>query len=455
MAIASPSAAPAPPTSSAAAWRWVHVGVAALAMVCTLPGRTQGLGLFTEPLLKSLDLDRTSYGFMNTWATLIGALFCLPCGWLLDKFGTRVVLFGVTTALGATVLAMSEWTAATPAFTLPSFSADSSQLVIVVGLFVFLVLTRGLGQSALSVVSLALIGRSAGRKPGTAMGVFAVATAIGFIAAVRTIGRPDDWRPAWAWVGVAVLIGGWIGSLLVWNRFLDADPASSAQQSDLEISFTLGQALRSSTFWTFSITTSFLGLVLAGTSLFGESLIAERGLTESIFTEAAYAARGAQSPWWAGALTNMVFVNVAIVGIPFGLMSNLTVGWLATKLPLGPLMGVATCLFAVALALFPEVSTEGEVYAYAALLSASGGGITVCFYTVYRRAFGPAHLGSIQGVAQMLTVLFSAAGPQIFATVKERSGSYTPLFYVFANTALTLAIVTWVVGLPARQNEKA
>ena len=30
---------------------WIVLGVAALAMVGTLPGRTQGLGLVTEPLL--------------------------------------------------------------------------------------------------------------------------------------------------------------------------------------------------------------------------------------------------------------------------------------------------------------------------------------------------------------------------------------------------------------------
>src|SRR5262249_7651950 len=91
-------------------WRWVHVGVAALMMVATLPGRTQGLGLFTEPILRSLSLDRESYGFINLWATLLGGLFCLPCGWLLDRIGTRAVLVGVTAALGATVLVMSRMT---------------------------------------------------------------------------------------------------------------------------------------------------------------------------------------------------------------------------------------------------------------------------------------------------------------------------------------------------------
>jgi hypothetical protein len=44
------------------------LGVAALAMVATLPGRTQGLGLITEPLLTDLQIDRVSYAVVNLWA---------------------------------------------------------------------------------------------------------------------------------------------------------------------------------------------------------------------------------------------------------------------------------------------------------------------------------------------------------------------------------------------------
>src|SRR5689334_10350881 len=63
---------------------WANLGVAALAMVATLPGRTQGLGLVTEPLLADLHLDRVTYAAVNLWATLIGSLFCIPCGRLTD-----------------------------------------------------------------------------------------------------------------------------------------------------------------------------------------------------------------------------------------------------------------------------------------------------------------------------------------------------------------------------------
>src|SRR5262249_4159315 len=82
---------------------WVVLCAAVLAMVATLPGRTQGLGLITESLLKDLKLDRVTYAQMNLWATLIGSLFCLGIGRLVDQLGSRLVLAVVALCLGMVV----------------------------------------------------------------------------------------------------------------------------------------------------------------------------------------------------------------------------------------------------------------------------------------------------------------------------------------------------------------
>src|SRR5215813_1644033 len=78
----------------AAWWGWINVFVAATLMLATLPGRTQGLGLITEPLLGDLHLDRVSYATINLWATLLGATFCFPAGYLIDRLGLRMVSTG-------------------------------------------------------------------------------------------------------------------------------------------------------------------------------------------------------------------------------------------------------------------------------------------------------------------------------------------------------------------------
>src|SRR5215813_3401566 len=131
---------------------WVNLTVAAMAMVGTLPGRTQGLGLITESLLKDLQIDRVLFAQINLWATLAGALFCFGIGRLIDRAGSRAVLTIVVFALGAVVLAMSS----------------------VRGVFwlaVLITLTRGLGQSALSVISLTMVGQWFVRRLSLAMGI--------------------------------------------------------------------------------------------------------------------------------------------------------------------------------------------------------------------------------------------------------------------------------------------
>src|SRR5262245_24837150 len=105
-------------------------------MLATLPGRTQGLGLVTEPLLADLHLDRVVYANMNLWATLLGALLCFPAGWAIDRLGLRWVTAVITLLLGLTVWRLGA-------------IAGSSVM-----LFALLLSTRAFGQSALSVCSI-------------------------------------------------------------------------------------------------------------------------------------------------------------------------------------------------------------------------------------------------------------------------------------------------------------
>jgi sugar phosphate permease len=412
--------------------------VAALAMVATLPGRTHGLGLFTEPILHSLGLDRESYGFLNLWATLLGGLFCIPAGFLIDRLGTRSILTGVMLGLGAVVIVMSQvqgnWQVPL-ALSLPGGTTFS--VVLFFDLFLLILLTRGLGQSALSVASLSLIGRSAARRTGLAMGAYAFLTSLGFTAAFAVLRKivlthPEEWRPQWAGIGVSVIVCGVLSFLLVRSAFLDADPAqheTAAPSAAKESSSTLGQALGCPAFWTFSISSSFYLLVSSGITLFNESILAERGFSKEIF------------------------LNILTLGVPIGLASNLLCGWMATRWPLGRLLALTMGLLSMTLLAFPMIQegVETQVYLYAAALAIVGGAITVSFFTVWRRGFGPAHLGKIQGAAQMLTVLFSALGPLLFASTKTRIGSYLPLFPYLGLISLGLALAAWLVGLPERK----
>src|SRR6476646_7493938 len=75
-------------------------------------------------------------------------------------------------------------------------------------LLVLITLTRGLGQSALSVVSLAMPGKWFRRHLTWAMGVYALVMSVGFMIAFPIVGTlvlSWGWRGAWAAVGAALI----------------------------------------------------------------------------------------------------------------------------------------------------------------------------------------------------------------------------------------------------------
>jgi MFS family permease len=395
---------------------WLGVVVAALAMVATLPGRTHGLGLVTEPLLADLHLDRVTFADINLWATLLGAAFCIPCGWLIDRAGARVVLAGVTFGLAATVIAMSQAATSWGSWLLP-------------GMFGLVLLTRGLGQSALSVVSLALMGRSVGRRAAFGVGVYSCVVALGFMSAFAAIkyifeGWEPSWRVMWCGIGVAVALFGWAAFPLISPGRREEKDTTASVADPNAAGLTLGQTLRTPAFWVFAGATSLYGLVTAGLSLFNQSILAERNFDRS------------------------VFLTITTLMPMVGLAANLATGWLAGRISHGRLLAGGMFLLAAALVCFPLVQSLWQVYLYAVALGIAGGMVTVIFFGVWVRAFGIAHLGKIQGAAQLLTVVASAVGPLLLASTQAKLGSYVPMFHCLAGAAALFAVAAWIVPLP-------
>ena len=375
-------------------------------MVGTLPGRTQGLGLITEPLLSDLHLDRVTYATVNLWATLIGAAFCLPYGRLLDRFGSRLVITMVALGLGISVVAMR--------------SVES-----VAAIFIAITLTRGFGQSALSVASLALVGKWFARRLNFAMGIYSLAVGAGFIVAFPAVGgavQKFGWRPAWTGVGgFLLLILVPLALALVRDNpaphDLEQEPASA---SDL----TLWEALRSPAFWIFALSSSAFGLVYSGIALFNQSILEQRGF-------------GAP-----------VYYTVLVVSTLLGLLANFGGGWLATRWPIQRVMGLGMAVLAAALVALPLVRTYAHVMLYGIAMGIAGGVVTVVFFSVWGQVFGRSHLGRIQGCAQMMTVFASAVGPLLLAEALRETGSYDVMFNSLAAIVLLLGIGSWYVPQP-------
>jgi MFS family permease len=394
---------------------WVHVFIAALAMVGTLPGRTQGLGLITEPLLRDLQLDRVHFARINLWATLIGALFSLGVGRLIDHFGSRIVLTVVSVLLAATVFGMSVTSG-------------------IVTMAILITLTRGLGQSALSVVSITMVGQWFVRRLNLAMAIYTIALSIGFMIAFPLIGEivlTRGWRTAWWIVGVALLAGLAPLALLLVRRSPEAcgiepDGQPANISNALPTDYTLREALATPSFWVFGIASAVYGLIASGIALFNESILAERRFDASTY-----------------------YHSLIIVALT-SLVGNFLGGWIASKWKMNRLLSFAMVLLACSLFALPHVSTQLHVAIYAAVMGLAGGFVIVIFFSFWSATYGRKHLGKIQGAAQAMTVIASAVGPLVLAETHDRTGSYASIFYVLTAVVIVLALLAWIVKVPER-----
>jgi MFS family permease len=399
---------------------WVIVGIAALAMIGTLPGRTQGLGLITEPLLADLGISRVAYAQVNVIATLAGALFAFGVGSWIDRRGSRLVLTALAFALGVVVLAMTR------------VSGAGALLVAVT-------LTRGLGQTALSIVSLAMVGKWFHARLTWAMGVYSVAMSVGFMLAFPAVGAmvlASGWRAAWAAIGFFLLFLlmpiAWmyarstpdeIGERL--DGVMSAAPGVDTSPRPSITSATLAEALRSPAFWVFAIASSMYGLVASGIGLFNEAILAERGFAPDVYHTA-----------------------LAVTAIT-GLAGNFVAGVWAERGSLRGVLVTAMAVLSAALAALPHVSTTPHVMAQAVAMGIAGGFVMVVFFSFWGRTYGDAHLGRIQGAAQVMTVVFSAMGPLLLAWCVSTTGSYAFAFYALSVTVLGLALVATRVRIPS------
>jgi len=401
---------------------WTVMLVAAAAMVGTLPGRTQGLGLITEPLLADLHLDRLAYAELNLWATLLGSAGAIGIGHLIDRFGSRLVLTTVAVALGLVVCAMSQTT---------TFA----------GLAVWITLTRALGQSALSVVSLAIVGQWFVRRIDTAMAVYSVVMSIGFMMAFPLVGsivQQRGWRVAWLSIGAALVLALAPLAWAIVRRGPEAvglqtdgerGPASSPARHDVTPAPALEgylwtAAIATPAFWIFAAGTALYGLVASGIGLFNESILAQRGFGAEVYYQ-----------------TLVVTALTALAG-------NFLGGWVAVRAPLGRLMAVALSVLSLGLVVLPHVSTRPQVMAWATAMGFGGGLVMVLFFSVWPRLFGRRHLGRIQGAAQALTVVASAVGPLLLAWCVDRTGSYAVMFRLLAAVIAAVAAAALVAPLP-------
>ncbi|MEL0257199.1 MAG: MFS transporter [Pontimonas sp.] len=184
---------PPQPAKQPLVWWSLIVAAGSMLTAMTFPGQTAGLSPFTDPLIESLDIDRTAISFSYLLATLTGALTMPILGRVLDKYGAKRAIIVIGFLLMTVVF-------------LASFITD------IIGLTASYVGLRMTGQGALSLAATTLIARTITFRPGLALGIVGAVGSAGIslapVGVERLIAFTDiatAWRIEAALVAVIVL----------------------------------------------------------------------------------------------------------------------------------------------------------------------------------------------------------------------------------------------------------
>jgi MFS family permease len=385
----------------------------------TLPGQTNGVALFFDPIAADLTLSRSQVALAYTLGTLTGALPAPVVGRWIDRRGPRLAAAAIAIAMGLACVAMAlTWSALT--LTL-GFAA-----------------LRGATIGGLSLVSQHVINLWFVTRRGMAATAASVGVAFGgvvFPQVIDALIRTGGWRRAYLTLGVTVAATVLAVGLLLFRdrpeRFgLTPDLGAPRHRSRVtpEPAFTRAEALRTSAFWTISLANVLTNALGTGLLLNHFDLLSRGGVGR----EAAV----------------IVFAPLSITQVMAAVgIGPLVDRFVPHRLLILPMTSMAfACLFVV------TVTTTAGAFAYAIALGFAYGSFQAINAAVYAHYFGRQHAGEIRGLTFVITIVGAALGPLPFGWASARGG-YLPVLAPGAMLCAIAAALNVMIKAPTEADK--
>lgn len=404
---------------------WIMVVVAGVGQYMSAPGQSYSVAAFKDPMRSSLLVSETNYSFAYATATIVSACLLPFVGRLIDRYGARRMLPLIGLGLCAACYGMSH-------------VKNLGQL------YLAFTAVRSIGQGALSLVSIWLIGEWFTRRRGMATAI----AGIGGGLSVMTVPLINNWlieQYGWqtAWVILATVVGGTLvipGWIIIRDRpeplglFPDGIAPSSggdeskhsAFLSPTEETWTVREVLANRTFWKLLAVPVTSGLVGTGLVFHQVSIMASHGFS-------ATRALGLLSLQAAVAMT-MTF----------------PAGWATDRIESRKLLSSAMICLTVAVVMVIHMPFRWQAFVYALALGIHGSVLRSTAQVVWINYYGRANQGAVRGAAWSAMILASAAGPVPLAISIDRYGSYQPALLTFA----VLPLIAMLAVATARQPRK-
>ena len=426
--LASENDPSAPQTGAAAHWwfpGWTMVGIAALAQYMSAPGQSYSVAALKDPMRSTLEISETDYSLAYAAATLVSAAMVPLFGRSLDRFGARMMLPLIATGLGLACFLMSH-------------TRTLSDLYVA---FAFV---RTLGQGALFLVSVWMVGEWFERRRGIATAI----CGLGGGLSVMTIPLINDvvvqtwnWQTAWVVLAAAVSCSLVLPSiLLVRDRpedlglYPDGGVAVDLQITTggpvvipLEDSWTVREAVTDATFWKLLSVPATSGLIGTGLIFHQVALFAQHGLSSR------------------EALTLMTVQAVCATLMSF------PADYATDRIPSRYLLFCAMVMLAASTLLATALPLKWMALIYALLMGLHGSILRSTATVVWINYYGRAHQGEVRGFAWAVMIVGAAIGPLPLAWSIDQTGSYTPALAAFLVLPLLAGVAVWTAIPPRRE----
>ena len=408
------------------------VGVAAAGQFMSAPGQSYSVAVLKEPMRDTLKISETDFSLAYGFATLISAALLPVYGRLIDRYGARIMLPLIAAGLGTACFQMSRTQTLAELYFGFSF-------------------VRTLGQGALFLVSVWLVGEWFERRRGMATAI----AGLGGGLSVMTIPLLNDllvksngWEVTWIVLSVAVT-GTLVlpGILLIRDRPEDLglvpdglSPASKATAdlpfgnlspagpliTPLVRSWTVREAVRDPTFWKLLSVPATSGLVGTGLVFHQVKLFGQHGL----------------SSWEAVGLMSLQAVFATVMTFPAGYATD--------RIASRYLLTLAMVALGAATFLVMTLPAMWVTFVYALLLGLHGSILRSTANVVWINYYGRTHQGEVRGVAWAVMTLGAAVGPFPLAYSVDVLGSYTPALCGFLILPILAGMVVWRAVPPSR-----
>lgn len=409
---------------------WVILIAGTVGVLMSIPGQTMGISVFTDPLIDSLGIERTSLSLAYMLGTIASGLLITRAGKYYDIYGARIMAMLAGFMLGIILIILSRVDVIIIFFS-SLLKGTNYELIAIIILVIGFFGLRFFGQGILTMISRNMVMKWFEKRRGLANALMGVFVSFGFSYAPRLFNNMIDgsnWKLAWQEMGIFVGIGFVIFAIVFFRDNakdcgLQPDGINNKSEkkknsSKSNIDYTLKEARRKYSFWVFNLSFALNALFVTAITFH----------IVSIFNEAGYDQTMAIS----------IFLPASFIAVSI----NFIGGWLSDYIRLKYLLMVN--MLGLVLASWSLIQLESQEWAYWGLIIGNGiisGIFSVVNTVTWPRFFGTKHLGGISGYAMSWTVIASAVGPHLFSSALKYTGVYTTGIAICMSAACILFIM--------------